>query len=433
MPTKKIYTNTIAQITSKVLTAMISIAMIKILTNYLDLEHYGLYSKLYNYLSIFAVIADLGLYTITVRELSAHAWDKKMQEKISANVLSLRSVSGVLIIALALWVGYFLDGYNSREAMIGIFIVSLFTLLWLINSSLMSYLQAILKTEFSIIANTSGKLLTLGVILFMSYKVPTLSQDEKLYTILTAGVVGNVLMTVSTLWYASRWQKIRFAWDIGYIRHILKLSVPYGLALFLWVIFFKVDIILLSIMEPPAIADSIIGLYSLPMKIIEVGMMYGTVFLNSLLPVLTVAYAEHENEKAKKLIKHAFILLFGGWMIASLVLFFWAEQILTLISSREFIETSIYGYTWVDAMQIVAWVFFVYTISALFTYILIAQNEQKKMLSINLGIAVFNIIGNIIIIPYYSFIGSAYVTLASQILLFILVAYTTRKNFMKTR
>jgi O-antigen/teichoic acid export membrane protein len=73
MPTKKIYTNTIAQIVSKILTAIISIAMIKILTNYLDLEHYGLYSKLYNYLSIFAVIADLGLYTITVRELSAHA------------------------------------------------------------------------------------------------------------------------------------------------------------------------------------------------------------------------------------------------------------------------------------------------------------------------------------------------------------------------
>jgi len=356
-----------------------------------------------------------------------------MQEKIAANVLSLRTFSGVLIIGLALGIGYFLDGYNSREAMIGIFIVSIFTLLGLINSSLMSYLQAILKTEFSIIANTTGKLLTLGAILFISYKIPTLTQDDRLYAILMAGVAGNVLMTVFTLWYASKWQKIRFAWDTDYIQHILRISIPYGVALFLGVIFFKVDVILLSIIEPPDIADSIIGLYSLPMKIIEVGMMYGTVFLNSLLPVLTLAYAEHQNEKARKLIKHAFILLFGGGMIASLVLFFSAEQILTLISSREFIETSIYGYTGVDAMRIVAWVFFVYTISALFTYILIAQNEQRKMLSINAAVAVFNIIGNIIIIPYYSFIGSAYVTLASQIFLFILVVYATRKNFMKTR
>lgn len=104
-----------------------------------------------------------------------------------------------------------------------------------------------------------------------------------------------------------------------------------------------------------------------------------------------------------------------------------------LISSREFIETTAYGYGSIDAMRVVAWVFFVYTVSALFTYILIAQNKQRKMLTINAVVAVFNIIGNIIIIPYYSFIGSAYVTLASQILLFLLVVYATRENFVKTR
>jgi O-antigen/teichoic acid export membrane protein len=72
MPNKKIYTNTLAQIAGKIMTALISIFMIKILTNYLDVAGYGMYSKIYNYLSIFAVIADLGLYTITVRELSKH-------------------------------------------------------------------------------------------------------------------------------------------------------------------------------------------------------------------------------------------------------------------------------------------------------------------------------------------------------------------------
>lgn len=49
--------------------------------------------------------------------------------------------------------------------LLGIFIAGLFTLLGLVNSSLMSYLQATLRTEFSFIANTSGKLLTFGMIL----------------------------------------------------------------------------------------------------------------------------------------------------------------------------------------------------------------------------------------------------------------------------
>jgi len=109
LPTKKIYTNTIAQIGSKVLTALISIVMIKVITNYLSVDGYGLYTKIYNYLSIFAVIADLGLYTITVRELTKYADDKNMVEKISGNVLSLRTFSGIGIIFLSLGLAPFLS------------------------------------------------------------------------------------------------------------------------------------------------------------------------------------------------------------------------------------------------------------------------------------------------------------------------------------
>ena len=47
-------------------------------------------------------------------------------------------------------------------------------------------------------------------------------------------------------------------------------------------------------MSDPSIADTVVALYALPMKIVEVGMMYGTVFLNSVLPVLTTLFAERE-------------------------------------------------------------------------------------------------------------------------------------------
>lgn len=109
MPTKKIYSNTLAQFAGKIATALISIFMIKILTGYLDIAGYGLYSKIYNYLSIFAVIADMGLYTITVRELSKYADDDQMMRKISGNVLSLRTISGMMIILLSLSIAPLLE------------------------------------------------------------------------------------------------------------------------------------------------------------------------------------------------------------------------------------------------------------------------------------------------------------------------------------
>ena len=67
---KKIASNTIYQVLSKVWTAIISIFLLSILTNYLTIELFWLYSKIYNYLWIFSFFADLGLYTIAIREIN---------------------------------------------------------------------------------------------------------------------------------------------------------------------------------------------------------------------------------------------------------------------------------------------------------------------------------------------------------------------------
>lgn len=109
MPNKKIYTNTLAQIAGKVATGLISIFLIKIVADYLDAAGYGMYSKIYNYLSIFAVLADLGLYTISVREMSQCQDDKEKLERISGNILSLRTISGLTIMVLSLGIAFFLE------------------------------------------------------------------------------------------------------------------------------------------------------------------------------------------------------------------------------------------------------------------------------------------------------------------------------------
>jgi len=429
MPNRKIYTNTLAQITGKIITALISIFLIKVLTNYLDVAGYGLYSKIYNYLSIFAVIADMGLYTITVRELTKYADDPKMVAKISGNILSLRTISGVLIIILSLSIAPFLSGYDSMMALVGIFIVALFTLTWLINSSLMSYLQATLHTEFSLIANTCGKMLTFGMILmFAGLLFPRgTTTDINIFTlVMIAWLAGNILMTWLTWWYASRYHKIRFAWDKKYIFYILYISLPYWLALFLGVIFFKVDVILLSLLEDPAIADTSIALYALPMKIVEVGMMYGTIFLNSLLPVLTTAIEKKDTSKIHSLTGKWFELLFWFGLAIAVFWFVYTPEIIRIISTPEFVSTAIFGYSSMDAMRIVIWIFLFYFISSLSTYILIARGEQSRMMWINAIIALLNIIGNLIFIPVYSFIGSAYVTLVTQILLMTITWWYVR-------
>ena len=88
-----------------------------------------------------------------------------------------------------------------------------------------------------------------------------------------------------------------------------------------------------------------------------------------------------------------------------------------------------YGHTAVDAMRIVAWIFLFYFISSLSNYTLIAHGEQRKILIVNAVVAAVNIVGNIIFIPYFSFIGSAWVTLATQLLLVIITWYLVRRSY----
>lgn len=169
LATKKVYLNTIAQIAGKVMTALISIFLIKILTNYLDVAGYGLYSKIYNYLSIFSVIADLGLYTISVRELSEHKDDHEKVKMIAGTILSIRSIMGLFIILVSLGIGLFLPGYDTLPALVGILIAGIFTLFGLVNSSILSMLQAFLKTEFSFVSTTVGKVVNLISMMLIVY------------------------------------------------------------------------------------------------------------------------------------------------------------------------------------------------------------------------------------------------------------------------
>lgn len=431
MENKKIYTNTIAQIGGKVVTALISIFLIKIISNYLDIAGYGLYSKLYNYLSIFAVLADFGLYTISVREMSKNIDNPTEIEKISGNILSLRTISGFLIIFLSLFIAIFLDGYNSNFELLWVFIVGIFTLFGLINSSIMSYLQAILKTEFSFIANTSGKILTFLLIIATVYwffpKTENFDPNLALIFILISGLLGNILMTFLTFNYARKFQKIKFYFDKDYIKKILKLSIPYGIALFLGAIFFKIDTLFLSILEKEN-TDTIIWIYSLPMKIVEVWMMYGTIFLNSFLPILTIAITKNNKTEIQKLSEKWFEILFGFGVAISVFLAFFATKIIPFISNSNFAEAKIGGFGAIEVMQIVAWIFLFYFVSSLANYILIAKNEQKKIIFVNLAISIFNIIWNLILIPKYSFIGAAIITVISQIILVIISIFLVKKE-----
>lgn len=428
---KKIASNTISQVLSKAGTAIISIFLISLLTNFLTVEMYGLYSKVYNYTWIFVFLADLWLYAIAIREISAN---KKDSQKIVGNIMSLRLILWVVILFLSLLIAYFLPWYNSKIALISIFIASIFTIFQLLNSSIMALMQANMKIEFSLFSTVFWKFLNLVLVFLIVYfifnidyyKSSNITNDLPFIFIFLAWVIWVFINTLMNYFYASKIVKIRFEFDFDYIKHIFKISLPYWLALFLSVIYFKVDVILISLIEWPKMWDLSIALYSLPMKIIEVIMVVWGFYMTSVLPALTKCFKHDLKKDLKKLISFSFKILFSVSIFIFSLWILLRDYLIEIIANKDYLITP-HQYNSSQAFLVVFAVVVFYFISLVFIYFLIASNNQNRLLKINIFVTLFNIIWNIILIPSFSFMWAWVVTLISQIILMILCWYYTKK------
>ncbi len=426
---QKIATNTLSQVFSKFVTAWISIVLLGILTKYLPLEMFGMYNKIYNYLWIFAFLADLGLYTIAIREITEN---KKNTKAIIGNVLTLRVVLWVVIFFLALWIGLFLPWYNSPLGIASIWIVWIFTIISLINSSILALMQAYMKMEFSFLSVVMWKLLNIVLVSYIVFVAFPISSVQDFWIpllyIFSAGLVGITFTTFLNYFYANaKIIPIRFAYDKPYITSIFQTSLPYGIALFLGVVYFKVDVILLSLIEPTNEADVSIALYSLPMKIVEVLMVLGWFYLNSILPSLTQAYKSADTRKMQQLIDVSLKVLLSFGLCIFVFGTLLRDNIIEIIANKNYLYGANHVYSSSDVFGIVLAVLLFHFISLVFIYILIGAKKQSKLLWINFIVTIFNIAGNMFLIPQYSFMWAGVVTVLSQILLLVLWYIVTRK------
>lgn len=439
---KKIISNTMSQMLSKVLTAIISIFLLSILTNHLSVELFWIYSKIYNYLWIFAFLADLWLYTLMIREISNISDQNNNNnnnritiDTIVWNILTLRVGMWIIIIFLALLIAYFLPWYNGKIEMWWIGIIWVFTLVSLMNSTFLAYMQSQLKMEFSLFSVVLWKMVNIAGISLIIFVIFWINEFKDMWwsgllLIFYSGLIGITVNTILNFLYARKSCKITFLFDWNYIKYIFTISLPYWIALFLSVVYFKIDIILLSILEWDK-ADVSIALYWLPMKIIEVLMVMWWFYLNSVLPQLSTLFQKKQTKKVIRelhnLLHISFKILFTFWIsIFTFWTLFW-KHIITIIANKEYVEPLNHIYNSSQVFYIVLLILLFYSISLLYIYIFIAKKQQWILLKINIFITLFNIIGNIVIIPYYSFIWAWIITLLSQILLYIITAHFSKK------
>ncbi|MCF7795381.1 flippase [Patescibacteria group bacterium] len=398
---KRIAYNTGIQILSKVISTAIALIATALMTRYLGTSGFGEYTTIITFISIFAIIADLGLTLVTVQMISLPGVSEK---KILDNLFALRLVSAIIFLSLGpalVWL--FPYDYSIK---IGVLILSLSFLFIALNQILVGLFQKKLRMDKAAISEIGGRLfLILGVWLAIQFNLG-------LKGILWTTVVANLINFLLHFIFSRNFIRISLRFDLNIWKEIAIKSWPLAIIIVFNLIYLKADILILSLVKPQAH----VGIYGAAYKVIDVLVTVPFMFAGLVLPFFTKTWALKKDLQFKKLIQKGYDFMLLLALPVLIATQFLAPEIIHLVGGSDFKES-------VEVLKILILAGALIFIGTLFSHVIISIDKQKKLIPIYIFTSVTSVIGYILFIPKYSYIGAAWMTVYSEAVIAIMAIY----------
>lgn len=365
------------------------------LFRYLGQEGYGNYTTVIVFLQFFGILVDMGLYIILTKKISEPGVDVN---SLVSNVFTLRLVSAIIFLGLAPILVLFFPYPPIIKT--GVAIASFSFLFITLNQVLQGVFQKNLKMERVALAEIAGRLVLLGGT-FLAIRL-----GLGLLPILTAVVLGSFVNFLFTFFWAKKLVHIHLRFNLQVWKHVAREALPVALAIFFNLVYFKADTLILSLLKP----QSDVGIYGAPYRVLEVLTTIPAMFAGLAMPVLTVAYAQKDLLRFRKVLNKAFDFLVMLAVPLAVGTYFLAKPIMLFIGGREFAPSG-------PVLRILIVATAIIFVGNLFGNAVVAVNQQKKILWAYAAIAIVSVIGYLTLIPSYTYFGAAWVTVASEFLI----------------
>lgn len=387
----------------------ISLIVVGFLTRNLGPAGYGQYSLILAYLYVFTSLADMGLSTILVREISREDADEKY---ISDNIFTLRLV---LIVGFCL-VGIFLAlALNYPvQVKLGIAIASIFGVLSSMSQVMMGIFQKYLRVYFVSLADVIARVIQLCMVLILVFTRPTL------LNFIWAVVLSEAVHFALIFFFSRRIIKVKMAFDLKYWREIFVVSFPIAISLVFVLLYFKMDTVLLSLMKP----SYDVGVYSAAYKVLEAIIFLPALYIGLVMPVLS-RHAFGDRDEFLKAYRRSFDILAIFAIPIMAYLYLRATDIINLIGGHDFSQS-------VGVLKVLSIAIMLIFFGNLAGNALVALNLQKKGVWVYLVGAVFNVGANLVLIPRYTFMATAWTTVLTELLITYLLFWLIKKQTRAT-
>ncbi len=402
---QKIAYNAVFSAGARVVEVALALVITGSITRYLGRSGFGDYVTVLAFVYIFSVIADLGLYSIVVREISRKGAD---EEKIVNNAFTLRVVAGFFILGSAYFVSLLFPYSQSVKQGIAVAAFGF----WILSNIqlLMGVFQKHLAMDKVAIAEITGRIAQLLFIWFF------ISKNLGFLYIVLAILLGALVNLILILHFVSAYVKIKPAFDFGFWKKLLAQAMPLAVSAILVLIYFRLDTIFLSIMK----TSDAVGIYGISYKILENLIFFPAMIVGLTMPIMS-RFIFTDRLKFQSVVQRTLDFLIIAALPAIIGTIMISDKIIRVIAGDGFHDSPAV----LDILMIALGFIF---LGALFSNIIIAANRQKRLAQIYLIGMIFNVITNIVFIPHYSYFGAAATTVGTEFLVTVLMILVVHRS-----
>ncbi len=378
-----------------------------LISRYLKEAGFGIYSFVFSFVVFFAIIADFGLNNFTIRELSRN---KPLTSKLIGNIIPFKIlITSILFVVMTLTT-FLIDKPLEVKLLIIIAGCSLF--IGSFTSLFLSVFRAFERMYFNIFVVLSEKITMLLCVLLIIF------WDKGLVAIVGATCL-SFLASLSVAYYILRkyFTKFQLQFDRAFLSKILHASMFFVITDIFIIIYFKIDIVMLSMMR----GDVETGLYSAAYNLIFACMFIPAVMALAMYPTLSRFFKisiKKIADSTSKLLKY-FLIASAPFVLAFFIM---ADFIINLVYGKDFMN-SVTAFRYLSIVLV--FVFLNFCLGTIVNSI----NKQKIGTYFSAVGALLNIVVNLLLIPIYGVLGAVVATIATEGILSLLYLFYVNKQF----
>lgn len=424
MPSKQIATSTLWQMASQITMAALSILTVKFVAMGLTKELAGNYNSAYGYLQLFGILADFGLYAVSVREVSK----AKDLSAVLGALIVLRLMILILSLTLSLTLVWILPQWQGTPLPMAVLIASLVPFFTLLAGIIRTVFQVKYKMHYVFLAEVTQRIITTGLIgSFIVLGVRQSTDLQHLHMMLFFGGAGAFVLFAISLFYGDRLIKVRPSIDIDLIKSLAMKAAPFGIAYLCLAFYRQFDITMIALLRPDFELQN--AYYGFVVRMADMGFLLPTFLLNSTLPILSERDAKGED--TSRLLGKTFVTIMLIGVTAFLFAALWPRPLIQLLTTEQYLSTAARPGS-DTALRLISIPFLLNGVILYAFYVLLNRHVWKRLTLSLFGAAVISLTLNYILIPDYGFIGAAYTSIVVHILLaVVLLPQALREMTMK--